>query len=154
MSAQEKTATGVVALFNASDDTIDMIQKMLTDEKDLQQLIWCHFADLKKGVVDFGKYIEKHNPEVVVFDISPPYDENWTYFKKMRDDQVMQGRGAVLTTTNKRRLDEMLGADSHALEVVGQPADLTEIKAAIGAETLKAEAARLAVYRRSQVYAT
>jgi len=145
MSYARKSAAGVVALFNASDDTIDMVQKMLTDENDQQTLIWCHFADLKKGIVDFVQYLEKHNPEVVVFDISPPYDENWAYFKKMRDDKVMQGRGAVLTTTNKRRLDEVLGADSYALEVVGLPADLQQIKAAIKAQTLKAGAARLAV---------
>jgi hypothetical protein len=144
MSSPTQTAAGVVALFNASDDTVDMVQKMLMELDDHQLLIWCHFADLKKGVVDFGKYIRKHNPEVVVFDISPPYDENWSYFKRMRDDAVMQGRGCVLTTTNKRRLDEVLGADSHALEVVGRPADLNEIKAAIKAETLKAEAARQA----------
>src|SRR5688572_24078683 len=83
MSYARKSAAGVVALFNASDDTIDMVQKMLTDENDQQTLIWCHFADLKKGIVDFVQYLEKHNPEVVVFDISPPYDENWAYFKKM-----------------------------------------------------------------------
>jgi hypothetical protein len=105
-----------VALFNASDDTIDMIQKMLTELDDGQRLIWCHFADLKKGIVDFRKYITKHNPEIVVFDISPPYDENWAYFKRMRDDTRMAGRGVVLTTTNKRRLDEVLGSDSFALE--------------------------------------
>jgi hypothetical protein len=28
----------------------------------------------------------------------------------------MAGRGVVLTTTNKRRLDEVLGSDSFALE--------------------------------------
>src|SRR3984893_7936623 len=126
-------------------DTIDMVQKLLTDAGKEQTLIWCHFADLKKGIVDFEKYMERHNPEVVIFDISPPYDENWTYFKKMRDAKTMKGRGMVLTTTNKNRLDEVLGEDSGALEVVGRPKDLREIDAAIKAETHKAETARLAV---------
>jgi len=107
--------------------------------------LWCHFADLKKGIVDFGKYMDKHNPEVVIFDLSPPYDENWKCFKTMRDDQAMAGRGAVLTTTNKDRLDEVLGEDSHALEAVGKARDLKQIDAAIEAETRKAEAFRLAL---------
>jgi DNA-binding response OmpR family regulator len=145
MSTSTKSAEGIVALFNASDDTIDMVQKLLTDAGNEQTLIWCHFADLKKGIVDFGKYMDRHNPEVVIFDISPPYDENWTYFKKMRDANTMKGRGMVLTTTNKNRLDEVLGEDSGALEVVGRPKDLQEIDAAIKAETHKAETARLAV---------
>ena len=143
MSGSTKTAAGVVALFNASDDTIDMIQKLLTESGGDQTLIWCHFADLKKGVVDFGKYMVRHNPEVVIFDLSPPYDENWKYFKTMRDAKTMQGRGVVLTTTNKARLDEVLGEASHALEVVGKFKDLQLINTAILRETGKAETARL-----------
>jgi hypothetical protein len=139
------TATGIVALFNASDDTIDMVQKLLTDSGRDQTLIWCHFADLKKGVVNFGKYMDKHNPEVVIFDLSPPYDENWHFFKTMRDAKVMKGRGMVLTTTNKDRLDEVLGEDSHALEVVGKTKDLQLIDAAIGSATKKAQAYRAGV---------
>jgi hypothetical protein len=138
-----KTADGVVALFNASDDTIDMVQGLLTASGGEQTLIWCHFADLKKGIVDFGKYMDRHNPEVVIFDLSPPYDENWIFFKTMRDADIMKGRGVVLTTTNKNRLDEVLGEDSHALEVVGRPRDLQQIDAAIKSETRKAEAVRL-----------
>src|SRR3982074_1075943 len=143
MSNSKKTAEGIVALFNASDDTIDMIQALLTQAGGAQSLVWCHFADLKKGVVDFKKYLNKHNPEVVIFDISPPYDENWQFFKTMRDAEVMRGRGSVLTTTNKNRLDEGLGTDSHALGVGGKAKDLEEIQAAIAVETAKADAARL-----------
>src|SRR6476469_7306393 len=144
MSGSTRTAEGVVALFNASDDTIDMVQKLLTASGREQVLIWCHFADLKKGIIDFGKSMEKHNPELVIFDLSPPYDENWSFFKTMRDAKTMQGRGVVLTTTNKNRLDEVLGEDSHALEVVGRAKDLQEIDTAIRTETIKAEAMRLA----------
>jgi DNA-binding response OmpR family regulator len=143
MSNSKKTAEGIVALFNASDDTIDMIQALLIEAGGAQSLVGCHFADLKKGVVDFKKYLNKHNPEVVIFDISPPYDENWQFFKTMRDADVMRGRGSVLTTTNKNRLDEVLGTDSRALEVVGKPKDLKQIQAAIAAETQKADAARM-----------
>ena len=141
--SSSRTAEGIVALFNASDDTIDMVQKLLIDSGGDQTLIWCHFADLKKGIVNFGKYMDRHNPEVVIFDLSPPYDENWKFFKTMRDDKKMQGRGVVLTTTNKNRLDEVLGEDSHALEVVGRTLDLKQIDAAIKSETQKAESARL-----------
>src|SRR5216683_3409864 len=118
--SSKPTAKGIVALFNASDDTIDMVQTLLTAAGRAQTLIWCHFSDLKKGIVDFGKYMDRHNPEVVIFDISPPYDENWQFFKTMRDAKTMRPRGAVLTTTNKDRLDEVLGEDSLALEVVGK----------------------------------
>ena len=38
----------VVALFNASDDTLDMVQRML-DASGFSCLVGCHFSDLKKG---------------------------------------------------------------------------------------------------------
>jgi len=143
MSSSRKTAEGIVALFNASDDTVDMIQSLLTEEGGAQTLVWCHFADLKKGIVDFDKYLSKHDPEVVIFDISPPYAENWHFFKTIRDADVMRGRGSVLTTTNKDRLDAVVGTDSHALEVVGETEDLQQIRAAITVATRKAKVARL-----------
>jgi hypothetical protein len=145
LSKRKATAEGIVALFNASDDTIDMIQTILKKGDRAQTLVWCHFADLKRGIVDFGKYVAKHNPEVVVFDISPPYDENWKFYKTMRDSDEMRGRGSVLTTTNKNRLDEVLGAASHALEVVGRPEDLKQTQVEIAFQTSKAREARLSL---------
>jgi DNA-binding response OmpR family regulator len=55
----------------------------------------------------------------------------------------MKGRGSVLTATNKNRLDEVLGSDSHALEVVGKPKDMEQIRAEIKVQTRKAHEARL-----------
>jgi len=120
----------VVALFNANDDTVEMVQRML-DASGFNCLVGCHVADLRKGIIDFGKYMRQHSPEVVIFDISPPYLENWQFFKTLCDDQAMKGRGLVLTTTNKDRLDETVGGDSGALEIVGKPYDLEQIKVAI-----------------------
>jgi DNA-binding response OmpR family regulator len=122
----------VVALFNASDDTVDMVQRML-DASGFSCLIGCHFSDLKKGRVDFARYLGEHEPDVVIVDISPPYAENWRFFKTLRDGRAMEGRGLVLTTTNKKRLDETVGEDSEAFEVVGKPYDLDQIKDAIQA---------------------
>jgi hypothetical protein len=65
-------------------------------------LIWCHFAR------------------------SRTYEANWRFFVTMRDDNAMKGRGMVLTTTNRQRLDDIVGEDSNALEVVGIPKDLQD----------------------------
>lgn len=119
-----------MALFNASDDTVEMVQGML-NASGLCCLVGCHFADLKTGRIDFERYLTKHNPDVVIIDISPPYQENWAFFLTLREMNVMKGRGLVLTTTNKRRLDEIVGTDSSSIEIVGKPYDLGQISAAI-----------------------
>jgi DNA-binding response OmpR family regulator len=132
MTQAASPRTNVVALFNASDDTADMVQRMLA-ASGFNCLVGCHFADLKNGHIDFARYLGAREPAVVIIDISPPYEENWHFFKSLRDDTAMEGRGLVLTTTNKERLDEVAGADSHALEIVGKPYDLDQIKDAIHA---------------------
>ena len=58
----------------------------------------------------------------------------------------MAGRGLVVTTTNKDRLDETVGKDSEAFEIVGKPYDLDQIKVAIDAALKRA----VEVKRRSQ----
>ena len=132
----------VVALFNASDDTVEMVQRML-DASDFQCLVGCHFTDLKKGRIDFASYLAEHEPEVVIVDVSPPYAENWQFLKTLLEDKAMNGRGLVVTTTNKLRLDETVGRDSEALEIVGKPYDLGQIKVAIHASLAQArESAR------------
>jgi hypothetical protein len=56
----------------------------------------------------------------------------------LRDAKAMEGRGLVLTTTNKKRLDETVGMDSEAFEIVGKPYDLHQIKNAIAAARKRA----------------
>jgi DNA-binding response OmpR family regulator len=127
----------VVALFNANDDTVEMVQRML-DASGFDCLVGCHLFDLKRGLVDFGDYLRVHEPDVVIFDISPPYKENWRFVNTLRAGTAMEGRGLVLTTTNKKRLDEEAGIDSEALEFVGKPYDLDQIKLAIQAALRRA----------------
>ena len=119
-----------VALFNANADTVEMVQRMLS-VKGIRCLASCHFADLKTGRVDFAQFLAEHDPAVVIFDISPPYAENWQFFETLRHTSGMEKRGVVLTTTNKDRLDETVGTDSAAFEIVGKPYDLEQIAAAI-----------------------
>ena len=130
----------VVSLFNASDDTVEMVKRML-ETTGICCLTTCRFADLRKGKIDFDSYLTTCNPAVVIFDISPPYFENWNFFKTMRDSIGMEKRGLVLTTTNKLRLDEVIGNDSNAIEIVGKPYDLQQISFAIETALRKVEAA-------------
>jgi DNA-binding response OmpR family regulator len=130
LSPNSPATPRVVALFNASDDTVEMVERML-GASGVHCLVNCRFADLRKGVVDFARYLGKHDPQVVIFDISPPYEQNWAFFRTLRDNYAMLGRGLVLTTTNKNRLDEVVGHDSLAIEVVGKPYDLQQIMTAI-----------------------
>ena len=62
------TARQVVALFNSNDDTVAIVRRML-GASGYECLVGCHLADLRKGIVDFGRYMDRHRPDVVIFDI-------------------------------------------------------------------------------------
>lgn len=47
---------------------------------------------------------------MIVYDVSIPYEKNWAFLRLLLDSESMRGRKVVLTTTNKQRLEELVGA--------------------------------------------
>lgn len=43
-----------------------MVQRTL-DASGFNCLVGCHFADLKKGNIDLGRYLDRHKPDVVIY---------------------------------------------------------------------------------------
>lgn len=117
--------TRPVAIFNSSEDTIEMLTEMLNMSG--FRAIGGHVADVKRGRTDLVAYLEEHDPGAVIWDIAPPYEENWIFFQLIRSSAAMERRGLVLTTTNKPRLDALAGVETGALEIIGKPYDLGQI---------------------------
>ena len=124
----------VVAVVNSNEDTVDMLQECLIGHG-FTSVVTGHIEDFKTGAQDFTEFVRQHDPAVFIYDISIPYDKNWTFLRLLLDSESMRGRKVVVTTTNKLRLEELVGP-TDALEIVGKPYDLDKIvsavKAAIG----------------------
>jgi DNA-binding response OmpR family regulator len=78
------------------------------------------------------EFLRRHDPKVVVYDVSPPYAENWTLFRRVREAELLSGsrRQFVVTTPNKRALEEQVGA-TRAIQLTGDQADRQAIGEAI-----------------------
>ena len=124
----------VVAICNSSEDTVALIRIML--EQEGFATVELHVDNLKRGKQDLVEFVRQHDPAVFVYDISPPYEQNWNFLKLVQNTEVMRGRGFVLTTTNKRALDELVG-ETGALEIVGKPYDIEEVVTAARKEIAK-----------------
>src|SRR3954465_7606980 len=87
--------------------------------------------DIREGKVDIDNFLNQHNPDVVVYDIAPPYDANWQLFLHIPSLQAMQGRKIVITPMNKKQFETLAGRDETIYEIVGKPYDLNRIVRAV-----------------------
>ncbi|HZQ36545.1 MAG TPA: response regulator [Dehalococcoidia bacterium] len=128
---------GVVAVFNSSEEVINLLKLVLEEEG--FSVVSGHVPELKSGEQDISAFFEEHDPQVIVYDVSLPYQANWQFFQWVQRLGEEQGRRFVVTTTNKRALDELVGRTS-AFELVGKPFDIDQIVAAVRRAMLPAAA--------------
>jgi CheY-like chemotaxis protein len=117
-----------VALFNSNSEVLELLREAL--QVSGYAAVIAHVEEVKRGRLDMIQFVEEHQPEVIVYDVAPPYDSNWTFLRLMMSSDVMRGRAFVVTTTNKRVLEEIIGP-TDILELVGKPFDLEQITDAV-----------------------
>ena len=122
----------VVAVVNTNPDLVRLIRVALEAAGFVVLII--HIEDIKLGTTDVDMLLEQHDPRVIVYDVAPPYDQNWRFLDHLRKATDFRGRQFVLTTVNIRRLQEIVGIDEDVHEVMGLTADIdtvvTEVKRA------------------------
>lgn len=92
-------------------------------ERERWQTVQAHVDDIKRGRLDFLKFLEMHDPQVVIWDVPPPYDHNWVFLRLVRSSRAMEQRVAIVTTTNKVALERLVGP-TDAIEIFTKPYDV------------------------------
>jgi len=62
---------------------------------------------IREGVVDLDHFLTAHYPDVIVYDIAPPYDANGALFQHLRTLPAMKDRKIVLTSVNRRHVERL-----------------------------------------------
>jgi|SRR6185503_3930729 len=127
----------VVAVFNTSEDTTDILRVVLENAGFVVVTAFTNL--LRDGKTDLEGFMRQHQPSVIVYDIAIPYEQNWRLCEHMRTAPACAGAAFVLTTTNVRHVKQLAG-DLELHEIVGKPYDLDEIVQAVkqaGAKPLK-----------------
>lgn len=123
------TRTPTIAVINSNEDTVEMLRLCLQNHG-FSSVVTGHVVDIKNGRIDFLEFLRTHDPAVFVWDIAIPYDENWRFLEMLMTSSGMNGRKFVITTTNKRALDSLVGP-TDTIEIVGKPYDLEAVMDAV-----------------------
>ncbi|HJR61455.1 MAG TPA: hypothetical protein VJ813_18735 [Vicinamibacterales bacterium] len=115
----------MVAILNTNDDTVEMLRVMIESEGIVA--VSAHVADLRRGQLDFGGFLEEHDPQVIIYDVPPPYDRSWLFLQHLRALPATQNRKFVITSTNPARVEQIAKPDVPVLEIIGKPYDLQMI---------------------------
>ena len=87
--------------------------------------------EIRDGEVDIVTFVRQHQPQVILYDIAPPYEANWLLFQHICTMPELSGRHFILTTTNERQVRELVGSERRILEIVGKPYDLGRLTEAV-----------------------
>jgi len=99
-------------------------------------------ADMPQAHVEIGRFILKHRPDVVIYDVGMPYASSWDLLEVIRTSPALQSQPFVITTPNKKKLELAVGQTS-AVEIGGREGDLRRVFNAVEAARGAASASRL-----------
>ena len=121
---RDRSPLPVVAIINTSPDTIDLLKDAF--ERAALLVVTGYTHDIRDGKLDIESFLRAHRPDVIVYDLAPPYERNWAFLQRLRTT-VMNGYRFVLTTPNRAHVEAIVGRDEKIYEVVGRAEDLDEI---------------------------
>jgi len=95
----------------------------------------CHtalLADMRQAQEEVGRFIQRHRPDVVMYDVGMPYSSSWDLLEVIRMPPALQSQPFVITTPDKRTLEHAVGT-TFAIEIGGCDTDLRRLLEAVEA---------------------
>ena len=115
----------LVAYVNSSEDIVELLAEVLRDEGFRAVT---HVTPSRLGPAPVMTFLSQLLPQACVFNVSVPYEQSWAEFVQVQ--AAVPSCAYVVTTTNKRALDELVGP-TDSIEVIGKPFDLDHIVQAV-----------------------
>jgi CheY-like chemotaxis protein len=131
MKEIRRTSRGrTVALCDSHPDTIDLLRTVF--EEDGFRVVTIDLREVRAGRLDIARFRDRHPFDVVVFDITLPYQATWELFRQLQTADLA-GVPVILTTSNERALAALLGEarEEPVVEIWGKPYDIQRLRASV-----------------------
>jgi CheY-like chemotaxis protein len=118
----------VVAVINTSPDTVEMLTELFEHHGFVVVSTYTHV--IRTGEFDLRAFLDQHRPDVVLYDIAPPYDRNWRFFLHLRETTIGD-LPCVLTSTNVAVVRSLIDPQLTIFEIVEKPYYMEQIVTAV-----------------------
>jgi DNA-binding response OmpR family regulator len=112
-----------VLVLNNSDDMLELVAGHL--EKRGCLVTTAHIGPIRHGDSDGARLVEAMDPDVVVFDVSAPFEANWKVAVDLQTDARVRAP-FVFSTTNRGAFYNFIGRNA-VIELIGTPVDLDDL---------------------------
>ena len=129
MTAGNGRGPVTVAIVNTNPDLVKMMRFYL--EAAGFVVFEIHIEEIRAGTADIEGFLRQHNPRVIVYDVAPPYEQNWNFMSHLRHSPGFERRQFVLTSMNARRLHEVVGQEESVFEILGEEEDMRAVVHAV-----------------------
>ena len=133
MAKTKRSKSLRIAIFNDGADTIALLSTWLGSHG--HHPLSAQLRDMRQADAEAGRFIERNNADLVLFDVGLPYVSNWDFGEVLQMLPGASGVPFVFTTANKVELEKLVGR-TNAYQLTGTPANLegllTLIYAAVG----------------------
>jgi len=120
--------SAVIAVLNSNQDVLRLIHDVLQDEG--YAVVTDHIHNFKDGDENLIDFLTKHRPALLLYDLAPPYQENWNFLQLLCRIPEVSSLPMVLTTVNKNALETVVGK-TDAFEILGTHDNLVPVVEAI-----------------------
>jgi DNA-binding NtrC family response regulator len=119
----------VVAVINSSRELVELLKVSLEQAGLLVVTLLSH--QIRNGSADVDAFMRQHSPQVIVYDIAPPYESDWALLEHIRSFQAIEHCKFVLTSPNVAHVRGLVGRDERVYEIIGKPHDIGEFVGAV-----------------------
>lgn len=111
-----------VAILNTDEDFVESLRNVL--EEDGYEVATENISSLISGKIDAVNFLEEHAPDIIIYDIPPPYEEHWYYCRLIQ--KAFPDVYFVLTTTNKAAFERHVQNVS-VIDILNKPFDIDAV---------------------------